>query len=168
MTDKIPSAASYTVGYGKPPQKNKFQKGTSGNSRGRPKKKLRIEDRLDKVLDFNRMFGAELASKVTIIENGKKVQISAMQAIVMTLIRRAIKGEDSATNRVLDFLKKTPKEALLDDSTITYRISKESLDALQAFMDETEDFAPVEGASLNSGASSTGKYADLVKNASSN
>ena len=37
MQPEVPSANSYEVGYGKPPQQAQFKKGQSGNPKGRPK-----------------------------------------------------------------------------------------------------------------------------------
>ncbi len=53
---------NYDVGYGKPPAKNKFQKGKSGNPSGRPKRKSPPEA----PLDFQKELIAELKSPMTI------------------------------------------------------------------------------------------------------
>ena len=67
----------YEVGYGKPPTKNKFKKGKSGNPKGRPKKEL----------DFQKQFIAELKSPMTISESGKKKKVSKLEALTKSIIR---------------------------------------------------------------------------------
>jgi hypothetical protein len=42
--DEKEALDSYEVGYGKPPKQTRFQKGTSGNPSGRPKKALAFGD----------------------------------------------------------------------------------------------------------------------------
>ena len=60
MSDKkMPD--NYEVGYGKPPKDTQFQKGVSGNPRGRPKKSR----------DFDHELIRESESFMTINENGR-------------------------------------------------------------------------------------------------
>ena len=42
--DKPPTAGSYTTGYGRPPTSTQFQRGRSGNPKGRPKKRRANKD----------------------------------------------------------------------------------------------------------------------------
>jgi hypothetical protein len=76
------------VGYGKPPVKHQFKKGTSGNPSGRPKL------RLPKLpLDFQKSLIAELKSPMTIVEAGKKKKLSKLEALLKSVIAQALKGE---------------------------------------------------------------------------
>jgi Family of unknown function (DUF5681) len=73
---------SYEVGYGKPPKNTQFQKGLSGNPRGRPKKSP----------DFDHELIRESRSLITINDNGQRRRISKLQGIVKQLHNKALTG----------------------------------------------------------------------------
>ena len=74
---------AYEVGYGKPPRKNQFRKGQSGNPRGRPKgaKSLKtIARRL-------------LTEKISVRTGRGESRVTRIEAMMMKLIESASKGE---------------------------------------------------------------------------
>lgn len=74
------------VGYGRPPKAGRFQKGRSGNPRGRPKGSR-------KVRPYDEVFGRT----VTIRENGAPRTVTAAEAFLLTLMKRALeKGGPAA------------------------------------------------------------------------
>jgi hypothetical protein len=79
------------VGYGKPPRKNQFKPGQSGNPRGRPKgaKGLKAELR------------AELDEFVTITVEGKRRRIRKRRLIIKALASQAAKGNVAAADKLL-------------------------------------------------------------------
>lgn len=84
----------HDVGYGKPPLHSRFQKGQSGNPKGRPPKKESIRCIEDAFI--------ERLSK-EILVNGKPM--SKMDAFVDTTINDALKGKSSARALIMDILK---------------------------------------------------------------
>jgi len=79
------------VGYGKPPTHTRFQKGQSGNPRGRPKG----------VGDFHKDLLAELAETIQVTEGGKVKRITKQRALIKALTTGGIKGDARATNVLL-------------------------------------------------------------------
>ena len=81
----------YEVGYGKPPKDTQFEKGKSGNPKGRP----------IGTPDLKAIVRKLLLSQVTITEGGKKKKVSALTATVMRLNEKALKGDMRAIEKLL-------------------------------------------------------------------
>lgn len=69
------------VGYGKPPRSTRFQKGRSGNPRGRPRGRKR-----------NAPYDSVLGRMVTVRENGAERRITAAEAFILQLTKRGLEG----------------------------------------------------------------------------
>jgi hypothetical protein len=81
-------------GYGKPPTKNQFQKGKSGNARGRPPGRVGskgILKLLNRLADEN----------VQLTMKGKPVQITKKEAALIQAINKAAQGDDKALKLLL-------------------------------------------------------------------
>src|SRR6266436_6738474 len=92
--------------YRKPPVEYQFKKGTSGNPKGRPKKKaaqpgfgaLGTADRLAAMaLD-------EAGRPVTVREGDKVSEVPAMQALLRTMFRAAAQGDTKAGRQLLEVI----------------------------------------------------------------
>jgi hypothetical protein len=81
----------YDVGYGKPPVKNRFIPGKSGNPRGRPKERKNMKT----------IYRDALFEPITIQLNGKTKTVTSMEAIVLKLRNTALAGDIRATTMLL-------------------------------------------------------------------
>ena len=84
----------YEVGYGRPPKATQFKKGQSGNPRGRPRAQKSVGSMLEEV--FFR--------KIPITENGKRREVTMVEAILRQLANGAVKGDMRHIDRVLKLL----------------------------------------------------------------
>jgi hypothetical protein len=82
----------YEVGYGKPPRSTQFQKGVSGNPKGRPKK----------TLDFDHALLRESRVYVTLNENGRRLRITKHELLIKQLLNKAIGGNIPAARTYFD------------------------------------------------------------------
>ncbi len=76
----------YEVGYGKPPQATRFQKGQSGNLRGRPKGSRSMRDQLQDILQ----------SKVALRGANGTRTVTLQEALLRKHIENALKGDARA------------------------------------------------------------------------
>jgi hypothetical protein len=89
MSDGVEKAIG-EVGYCRPPQASRFQKGKSGNPRGRPRNRRR-EIPYDQVL----------GQMVTIRENGRERRVTAAEAFLLQLTRKGLQGDSAAARASL-------------------------------------------------------------------
>jgi hypothetical protein len=82
-----PEVGAEQVGYGRPKRSSRFQKGRSGNPRGRPRNRRRE-------IPYDHVLG----QMVTVLEDGKERRITAAEAFIMQLTRKGLQG-DSASAR---------------------------------------------------------------------
>ena len=93
----------YVVGYGKPPLHTRFQKGRSGNPKGRPRGKKNTATLLN----------AALNASIVVIENGQRKKITKREAILTQLVNKSAAADLKATQMVLAMLRDL--EAQTDD-----------------------------------------------------
>ena len=85
------------AGYGKPPKSGMFKKGQSGNPKGRPKG----------VKNFQTELCSVLRSKVTVTEAGKLKSVSTVEAALMRLREKALKGDQRALEILLGYARES-------------------------------------------------------------
>lgn len=83
------------VGYGKPPVANRFQKGRSGNPRGRPRNRRRVMP-----------YDAILGQMVTVREDGRERRVTAAEAFLLQLTRKGLAGDSAAARASLEAIER--------------------------------------------------------------
>ena len=89
---EAPSLDSYEVGYGKPPKHSQFQKGKSGNPKGRPKGSKSAH-----TLAMEMFF-----KPVTVLVNGKPKKMPVVTALTAKLVSAAMNGDLKALKIALE------------------------------------------------------------------
>jgi hypothetical protein len=85
---------SYSIGYGKPPQHARFQKGQSGNPKGRPLGSRNSLTLLAKTLN----------ERVTVKKNGRQLRITKAQLIFELIVNKAASGDWAALKLLFERL----------------------------------------------------------------
>lgn len=81
----------YEVGYGKPPRHSQFKPGQSGNPKGRPKGAKNIDTIMQEAL----------FQSVQITRGGRKVTVTAFEALLMRMMKGALEGDARSTTNLL-------------------------------------------------------------------
>ena len=81
----------YRIGYGKPPKATRFQRGHSGNPKGRPKGRRNLATDLT----------AELNQQILVQQDGGPRRVTKQRALIHTLLLQALHGDIRATAALL-------------------------------------------------------------------
>jgi hypothetical protein len=90
---------TYEVGYGKPPIAKRFQKGTSGNPSGQPKK---VPQPLDPGIILESIDNEE----IVVIDNGKRKRMTKAEIQFRQLFTKAIRGDLKAARLIVNMAAK--------------------------------------------------------------
>ncbi len=114
------------VGYGRPPKAGQFQKGRSGNPRGRPKGQK----------NFRTDFLEELNLTIEITEGGTKKKITKQRAIIKRLVNDALSGDKKAMAELIALRHKYAEEDKA--SGHDPQITQEELDILKIYLKQED------------------------------
>ena len=105
----------YEVGFCKPPKATQFQKGQSGNPKGRPKGSKNKKTVLGALRmahkDFRDVIMDEAMKEVEVKENGEIVTTSKLRLVAGQLMNKGIRGETRAAREAIRLAEK----AILDE-----------------------------------------------------
>lgn len=93
----------YNVGYKKPPRETRFQRGMSGNPRGRPKGSPTLKS--DSLRTLLEVVQAESKRNITLQQGGQSISLPADQAVIRSITTNAVRGNPSAQRNFLNLQK---------------------------------------------------------------
>jgi hypothetical protein len=101
------------LGYGKPPKATRFQKGRSGNPRGRPRNRHRD-------IPYDMLLG----QMVTVREDGRERRVTAAEAFILQLTKKGLEGDSASARASLAAIEsaRAARTARGDDETLRIRI----------------------------------------------
>ena len=89
-----PPGDDYQVGYGKPPVATRFQKGVSGNPKGRPKGRRNTAA----------VLLAAMYETIVVTEAGRRRRITKIEAVAKQLANKAAGGDRHAMRLALELM----------------------------------------------------------------
>jgi hypothetical protein len=108
-TSQLDDAESgFEIGYGKPPKKNRFQPGQSGNPKGRPKGTKNLKTDLE----------AELKERVPVREGNKVRKIPKQRALLKATFAKGLNGDMRATNTIFALMERLLAEDSSDATSL--------------------------------------------------
>jgi Family of unknown function (DUF5681) len=87
-------AADYAVGYRKPPCHAGFQKGRSGNPKGRPKGSKNLATLVNQALD----------EKVMVTEDGRRRRVTKREQVITQLVNKSAAADLRAIKQLTDIV----------------------------------------------------------------
>ncbi len=113
------NSGEYEVGFARPPKQHQFQKGQSGNPKGRLKGSKNF------VTDLRE----ELVERIMVRDGGKARKISKQRAALKTFVAKALSGNINALKALIELMgRHSPADP--ENEPLT----KDDLDIIEAFL----------------------------------
>jgi hypothetical protein len=94
--DRSPDTG-YAIGYGKPPTHTQFRPGQTGNPKGRRRRQRNVRTVVEETLN----------QRITVREGERSRTLTKREALILTMVNGAIKGEPRALTCLLALLRVT-------------------------------------------------------------
>lgn len=108
MSGESEPSEAEDIGYKRPPKTSRFQKGSSGNPRGRPKNRKRG-------LPYDHVLG----QMVTVREDGREKRVTAAEAFLLHLTKKGLEGDGASARSSLAALDTARSKRTADDEQLT-------------------------------------------------
>lgn len=113
------------IGFRKPPEASRFQKGRSGNPKGRPRNRRR-----------DIPYDGVLGQMVTIREDGRERRVTAAEAFLLQLSQKGLAGDNAAARASLEAVEAARKTRGDDLPSVTRIVWKAVSFGADAILDE--------------------------------
>jgi Family of unknown function (DUF5681) len=118
------------IGYGSPPEGTRFQRGRSGNPKGRPRGSLNVAT----------AFMKALRERVVINEHGQRKTVTKLEAALKQLVNKAASGELRALQQLLELARDAEaKQAQLGGNPALGELDHEVVQGIVKRFQTTED-----------------------------
>lgn len=135
--DENDDVAPYRVGYSKPPQKHKFERGWSGNPKGRPRKTQEVRSLSNRLLGSDEptteMILEQGQRTVRIREGGRIIEMPVNEAIVIAMHQNALKGSRAAQRDDITLLRTSERERMNTALEYFTQLNEYKLEAKREF-----------------------------------
>jgi hypothetical protein len=121
----------YETGYGKPPKHRRFQKGQSGNPKGRPKGSK----------NFATIFHEVGRQKIKVTENGVTREITKFEASSTQLLNKAAAGDMRALNTMIPWVRLF-QEAVEDSDKPTQFNGEDDQKVMESILKRFQEIHP--------------------------
>ncbi len=135
MSDDDTDKSKHEVGFGKPPKHTQFQKGQSGNPKGRPKGS-KNKPQAFPVNELNEFIFKECMEEITIQTGGNKKKVKKIEAVIKSAIKNAMTGDHRSQRLVMESFRSAEKD-ILDFSKEKLEIAIQYKSGAQREIDHT-------------------------------